>query len=562
LIFDEFKLTTHYLPVNSSLKKIFNILTQLHPNPIPAGYTYGRWEEPLGNNLSLASMLEVLLPELHPREIFGHVFQAEGQDFYYDVHTNMILEIEPEMAAVIPIYGTMPRVAFVECLKEDWAESKIHEACESIESARKEEGLFYSQRPKLVPPDPKLSIPGECDSGLHHLVLTVTERCNLRCKYCLHGADLEWVRGHGERSMSLGVALNSLNFFLDRVESDKRPMVSFYGGEALLEWDLIERVIAAGRKHPRGQAAMFIIDTNGVLLNDQAIDLVVREKVFLQVSIDGSNSLHDRNRVDAQGNGTLATILGNLDRLLDRDPTAHQRLSFIATMAPPVDLVELADFFAKFPPLIKHGIQSQPSVRVNNANLSGQNWPAAKSDYLDLVKQVEQAREQYLEAVKSGTREELSPVIRELFEPALIKLHHRSGGKLAGEFTPGGNCRPGKRKLHVTIDGTYQPCERTGQVMELGSLQSGIESTKVLGLQEGFHEAVKGKCLACWALRLCGVCFAAQAEYGASGMESLIVPDRVCEAVRRDQEATLKLLARILKLPKEMRGFLDESVLV
>jgi sulfatase maturation enzyme AslB (radical SAM superfamily) len=98
--------------------------------------------------------------------------------------------------------------------------------------------------------------------------------------------------------------------------------------------------------------------------------------------------------------------------------------------------------------------------------------------------------------------------------------------------------------------------------MELGSLQSGIESTKVLGLQEGFHEAVKGKCLACWALRLCGVCFAAQAEYGASGMESLIVPDRVCEAVRRDQEATLKLLARILKLPKEMRGFLDESVLV
>ena len=140
-------------------------------------------------------------------------------------------------------------------------------------------------------------------------------------------------------------------------------MVSFYGGEALLELDLIERVIAVGRKHPRGQDAMFIIDTNGVLLNDQAIDLVVREKVFLQISVDGPKSLHDRNRVDAQGNGTLATILGNLDRLLDRDPMAHQRLSFIATMAPPVDLVEMADFFANFPPFIKHGIQSQPSLR-------------------------------------------------------------------------------------------------------------------------------------------------------------------------------------------------------
>ena len=181
-------------------------------------------------------MLEVLLPELHPGGIFGHVFQAEGQDFYYDVHTNMILEIEPALAAVIPIYGTMPRDALVECLKEDWAESKIHEACESIESGRKEEGLFYSQRPKLVPPDPKLSTPGECDSSLHHLVLTVTERCNLRCKYCLHGADLEWVRGHGERSMSLGVALNSLNFFLDGVERDQKRWSLSMGARLSLNW--------------------------------------------------------------------------------------------------------------------------------------------------------------------------------------------------------------------------------------------------------------------------------------------------------------------------------------
>ena len=69
-------------------------------------------------------------------------------------------------------------------------------------------------------------------------------------------------------------------------------------------------------------------------------------------------------------------------------------------------------------------------------NLSGQNWPTARSDYLDLVKQVGQAREQYLEAVENGTREELSPVIRELFEPALIKLHHRSGGSLQGNSPP------------------------------------------------------------------------------------------------------------------------------
>ena len=121
-------------------------------------------------------------------------------------------------------------------------------------------------------------------------------------------------------------------------EDDKKPFVSFNGGEALLEIDLIETVIATARQHPRGKDATFVIDTNGVLLDARAIDLEVRERMFLQISLDGPREVHDRNRVTAWGDETFMRIIDSVDRLLEKDPSVAERLSFIATITPPVDL--------------------------------------------------------------------------------------------------------------------------------------------------------------------------------------------------------------------------------
>lgn len=502
------------------------------------------------------------MPNLHPNGIFGHGFKVDGQDMYYDVNTNQILEIDPELASVLLFFGTISQGDLLQKLQATWPKTKIYEACEIIKCAQKEEDLFLTKRPHLVPPAKKLSEPGECDTNLRHLVLTVTEQCNMRCRYCVHGADLGWVRGHGKRAMSLQTAQKSLQYFLGRVEEDTIPMVSFYGGESLLELDTIEKVIEEGRKHPRGKDAMFIIDTNGLLLSEKAIDLVAREKVYLQISIDGPAFLHDRNRVDSKGQGTLNRILSNLDNLVMRDPTAAERLSFIATLTPPVDLFELAGFFAEFPPFIKHGIKEQPRLRVNFANLKGQYWPASKQEVKALSLQVEQARVDYLTAVENGTRADLSPVIRELFDPEIIKIHHRSRAMLGDRYTPGGSCRPGRRKVHVTVDGKFQPCERTGKVMEFGDMEKGIEAGKVRKIQEKFHAAIVDKCGNCWALRLCGVCLTAQAENGVDGSVGDMVSEEICERVRRNQEIYLKMLGGILRMGEDGKGFLEEWVVV
>ncbi len=499
--------------------------------------------------------------ELIPGGIFGHVFESGGQAYFYDVHQNEILEIDSALAAVLPLWNLNSRAEIEAEFAGEYQLSKIRASCDTIVTAQKEEGLFLAHRPLLVPPDPGLSEPGVCDSNLQHLVLTVTDRCNLRCKYCLHGADLDWVRSHGQKSMSVEIALRALEYFLDRSDKEKTPFVSFYGGEALLEFDLIESVIAAARNDARGKEAVFVIDTNGMLLDDRAIDLVIREKMFLQISLDGPQEVHDRNRVTIDGGESFQKIIDSVDRLLAKDPLAAERLSFIATMAPPVDLQQLAEFFAHFPPFEKHGIKSQPNVRVNTANLRGQNWPGAKEGAVSLAAQIKDAREQYLQAVESCTREALSPVIRALFEPELIGLYHRSRSPLGEKYTPGGNCMPGQRKLHVATDGRFQPCERTGSMMRIGDIESGIQSAEVKGVRDRFHQAVHDRCGNCWALRMCGVCFAVQAENADLEAGEFPIPESACEAVRQSKESTLKMMVKVLQMPEECRDFLDETII-
>lgn len=493
--------------------------------------------------------------------VYGHVFTAAAQTYYYDVNLNDIVAVAEELGAVLRLWGTVPRAEIETALGAKYGVMEIRKACESAERGYRQEGLFSRRRPHIVPPPTSRSKRERCDENLQHLVLSVTDRCNLRCKYCLHGAQLDWVRSHGVTSMHATTALTALGYFLDRADESQPPCVSFYGGEALLELDLIEAVVAAGRRHCRGHEIIFAIDTNGLLIDSRAVDLIVREQVFVQVSLDGPGSVHDRNRVTCAGDGTFQRVIEGVERLLDREHRAADRLSFVVTMAPPVDLPGLIRFFQDFPPYVKHGIHGNPQVRVNVANLQGQDWPEADPGSPDLRTQLTVAREQYLTAVADGGRDALSPVIRELFEPDLVRFYHRSRLPLGGKFTPGGNCMPGKRKLHVTATGHYQPCERTGEVFMIGDVESGIDSERVDELRLGFHRALQDRCGNCWALRLCRVCFAVQAETASGKGAEFPLPEWRCEAVRASVEADLQTAARVLAMPVGCRSFLVDTML-
>lgn len=409
--------------------------------------------------------------------------------------------------------------------------------------------------PTLVPAAPA----PDFDRNLHHLILTLTDQCNLRCAYCLHGGQLGWVRPHGSRVMSEEVALRAVGYFLERCMRDQPPAISFYGGEPLLQPELIRRVAQVVRRHPRGGEAHLVVDTNGYGLDPEMIELVVEYGLSLQISLDGPREVHDRHRLTAGGRPTFFRIMANLHRLLLRDPACHERLAFVCTLAPPVEAEAVERFFNHFPLFHQHGIEAEPRLRVNLASLRGLDWPATEQERRALRDWVAGKREKYYRTVAAGQRQVLGPFIKALVEPGLLRLHHRSAAEMGASYTPGANCRPGVRKLHVTAEGRFQPCERVGAHMAIGDVETGIDREAVARLNREFFAGVSRRCAGCWALRLCRVCYASWAEQGAADGS---FPETACARVRSAVMEDLKLSVRLLELEAGKREFLDRVVLL
>jgi hypothetical protein len=85
-----------------------------------------------------------------------HIFEMEKTTFVYDVGSNELLSVEPELAAVLPLFGTMSESAMEKELKNENLLSKIKACCGTIRSAQSEEGLFIARQPLLEPRDPRL----------------------------------------------------------------------------------------------------------------------------------------------------------------------------------------------------------------------------------------------------------------------------------------------------------------------------------------------------------------------------------------------------------------------
>jgi uncharacterized protein len=341
--------------------------------------------------------------------------------------------------------------------------------------------------------------------------------------------------------------------------------VSFYGGEPLLELDLIKAVVAEARSHPDWPPFRFIIDTNGTLLNDEAVAFITQEGVHLQISLDGPRHLHDLHRVTQDGRGSHAVILAGLQRLLQRRPDMARRISFIVTLAPPYDLLAVAEFFQDFPLWRQLGLDAPVQVRVNFADLEGIPPSAvACTDraYGEPQRNLDQARSLYIAAATEGHRDRLSPVLTAFFDQGLIGFYHRQRGPLQTPVTLQGCCLPGQRRLHVRTDGALQTCERVGESLVIGDVQSGIDLAVVDRLFEGMQAALGKRCLDCWAVRLCDLCFTALAPtWREKGSERISIPEQICAQIRSSKEEAMRLYLSLLQRgPQSLDFLLSTSV--
>ena len=506
-----------------------------------------------------------------PRPAFGKVLHHQGEPYFYDVNSGEILHIDPVLAAVLPVFGSTEETAGLSRLGRLHGSAAVRKAISEIRTARSTEGLFLSERPEIAATAESCLHWDRYHGGLSHLTMTLTDRCNLRCRYCLHSSSCSWIRPHRNRSLSPASALQALRYFGDRCGDSPHPGVSLYGGEPLLEFGLIKELVATAGNHPQWPDLRFTIDTNATLITGKIAEFLVRQKIFLQVSLDGPATIHDRYRVTRGGQPTHRAVLRGVETVLKMDPEAAGRITFIATLAPPYDFLAVADYFDHFPLFAKLGIPGTPFATLNVANLDGIDLtgcePEAGASGGGHGKQRRanwnRAREQYLQGRAGDGTTALSPTLARFFDAGLIRFHHRSRSRLPEPFPPTGFCRPGQRRLHVRTDGSFQPCERVGESLVIGDTARGIDREKVEMIFSALFGAVRSRCRDCWSLRLCGICFTALAPKWSPGDPvAAEIPPESCQAVRANTEETIRLFLDLRNRDPRALDFLAGSKMI
>lgn len=140
------------------------------------------------------------------------------------------------------------------------------------------------------------------------LKIHVSNSCNLRCSYCYANQG-----NYGSKSelMNINTANDIIYFINEYMKNNPLKYITFFGGEPLLAIDIIEMICRAFFD----KGIIFLMQTNGTILNDKILNIIKKYNVIITVSLDGPKEINDFNRVDKHGVGTYDTIINNIKLL-------------------------------------------------------------------------------------------------------------------------------------------------------------------------------------------------------------------------------------------------------
>lgn len=131
------------------------------------------------------------------------------------------------------------------------------------------------------------------ERGIHSMVLQVTQNCNFRCEYCPYTSNTGNVRVHSDKNMSLEVALKAVDFLHEHSVDAKDVVISFYGGEPLLQFKTIQMVMEYAKERFEGKSLGFSMTTNATLLTEEIMAYFNENKMALMISLDGTKDVKD-----------------------------------------------------------------------------------------------------------------------------------------------------------------------------------------------------------------------------------------------------------------------------
>lgn len=195
-------------------------------------------------------------------------------------------------------------------MKAKFEEQDIRDAFDDLKELKENEELFTSD-------DYEKYADMMVNAPIKAMCLHIAHDCNLRCKYCFASTgDF----GQGRLLMSEEVGKKAIDFLLENSGTRHNLELDFFGGEPLMNFDVVKKVVKYARSKEKeyNKNFRFTITTNGMLLDDDKIDFINKEMSNVVLSIDGRKEVNDRIRVRVDGSGCYDTIMPNFKKMVEK----------------------------------------------------------------------------------------------------------------------------------------------------------------------------------------------------------------------------------------------------
>lgn len=312
-----------------------------------------------------------------------HCYKNNGYNIVLDSNSGSVHAVDEVAFEVIDKYESRSKEEIILELCAKYPEitaDDIEEIFQDIEELKKEGKLFSEDTFKDLQIDIKAR-----PTQLKALCLHIAHDCNMCCKYCFAGEG----EYSGDRSlMSFEVGKKALDFLIEKSGTRRNLEVDFFGGEPLLNFDVVKQLVAYARsiEKEKGKNFRFTLTTNGVLLDDEVMEWANKECYNVVLSLDGRKETNDRMRRTKNDKGTYDLILPKFKKMAEereqqgyyiRGTYTHYNTDFAS------DILHLADM--GFEQLAMEPVVTDPKM---DYALQDSDIPKLKEQYDLLAKEM------------------------------------------------------------------------------------------------------------------------------------------------------------------------------
>ncbi|MGH4141070.1 thioether cross-link-forming SCIFF peptide maturase [Clostridium sp.] len=404
-----------------------------------------------------------------------HKFKVNEDYFILDVSSGTIHVVDEIVYDIADENGIESRSNVLKKFNGKYDETVLNECYDEIEELIQKEQLYSEDKYEPI----AKNFESEPDY-IKAVCLNIAHDCNLRCKYCF--ADGE---GYDQQKilMSFDIAKRSIDFLIEHSGTRVNIEVDFFGGEPLLNMDVVKKTVTYARSIEKqyNKNFRFTITTNATLLTEDIMDYLEENMVNVVLSIDGRKEIQDSIRVRINGGGTYDDILPKIKSMVERRVKSKKQYYIRGTFTS-----QNLDFHKDIKHFIDLGFKE---ISIEPVVLPPDNTLSIKKEYLEQI------------------YEEYDKIYNELLKHDDVIFYHFNidinGGACIYKRISG--CGAGFEYIAVTPEGDIYPCHQFvgNKVFYMGNVYDGIKKKEMSTEFRKSNIYNKPDCKKCWARFYC-----------------------------------------------------------